>query len=732
MKFSKSSKRTIAFCGFAIIIVVVCFILVARFSGFQHEPKEYRAMLMTLLCVFIIDFLFWEPIRFIVLAIDHATWPSTDQTYTSEFDAEPPNHFTYLKTQLSSRRSEVLIPEEHRNEALNQKYKQISTDLFLYGSYFLALLLNILVAQDQSLYYLTDMVNRLFTLTTRTTIGLPYIYYQYQIYNFLAVTLVDAFNANRSVYGYDGWYAMEQWKLLGTIRLRQLRTPNKNVGTKKLEWDKKAYAPEWKLPYRRYHYTSKFWRVFEPFMPVDVEPDFINGLLLNYDHIGELMNYPEIGGYQALMMRPVVRMQLINYLRDTKWLDRRTVALFMDFSMYNTDAKALTIVTLRIENSPFGTQLTYVDVDCVRILGTAGTFTWSQAFLLGIYFILVLYFMRGLVKRLWYDRASIKRLWNIVDLLICLLNLFLLILYFWRELTTSSIRDMVQASTMEQYLGHQRPLRLHYLITITVGLLITITTLRLWKVLQFASVFQHFSETVFSAWKATISLGVAIVVSLMGLAIAMVVLNGNNAGIFRHIVNAVVACLWYSVGYNDGIDTTEMFHGGLIFGILLFLLLVFLVGIVLINVFTSVIYDYLQVTGRILKERQKTEKISFWQFLQAEYGGVFRRFLWCFLRHKKYHRRNHTVAENVAIELDNMEYKELQRSRGRYYKPKPRPTEEEQKSNYQRRIHLVISLNAVLEVQMELLERYLLGDQYGNIPTPPGSDEEYDTKKWGK
>ncbi|KAH8286304.1 hypothetical protein KR054_006586 [Drosophila jambulina] len=733
MKLTREHKRNLLFCAFATVILMVCCILIAFFSGFYHEQKTFKIMMMTLLVVVIVDLLFWEPIRFLVLAIDHATWPSVDQQYTQEEGNAQPSHFTYLKTRLRSRRSEVLITEEHRNEALNQTYKTIASDLWLYGLYLLALLLHVLAFQDKSLYYITDMMFRLFGQDTATTMGLSKIYFQYEFYQFFTSTLDYAFNANKSIYRYDGWYAMEQWKMLGAIRLRQLRIANKKIGLLNPKWDNQTYAPEWKLPYQHLYYTDRFWRVFDPFTPMDVEPGFLDGILLNFQHLGYLHRYPELGGYMTLMVKTLVSTRLqINYLRETNWLDRKTVALFIDFSLYNVDANAFMVITMRIENSPFGTQLTHLDVDCVRVLGAGAHTSWYQTLLLGIYMILVLQFGRGLARKLYYDPASIKQAWNLVDLFICLLNGFLLILYFVRELVTTDILETIQTMTNEQYLGMQRALRLHNIIAITTGLLISITTLRLWKVLQFAPVFQHFSRTLAHAWKAVISLGVTIIFLLMGLGIALSLPNGNNAEKFRHLIYAIITCLWYAVGFTDDIRPEEFFHGGVIFGMLLFVVLIFIVGILLINVFASVIYYYLTSTKRVLNEQEKATRISFWQFLKAEYGEVIRRFLCCIFKPKKYKRGNRTVAENVAMELDRQENKELLRSRSRNYKPKARPTDEEQHADYLRRLHRVISLDAVLEVQMEILERHLLGDKYGNIPTPPDSDVEVEIHKWGK
>ncbi|XP_017026280.1 polycystin-2 [Drosophila kikkawai] len=721
MKLTEAKKRSLVFCAFSLVILIVCFILIAHYCGFQHEPQAYRVMLVTLLFVVVSHLLFWEPIRFIVLAIDHATWPSVDHPYRSEKGPQP-NLFTYLKTRLSCLRSEVIITEEHRNEALNQKYKNISTDLWLYGSSYLALLLTILAMQDQSLYYATNMMGRLFNQDTPTTMGLSNLCLQYETYMFIAITLVEAFNANSSVYGHDGWYAMDQWKMLGAIRLRQLRTVNKKIGLGTPKWDSVTYAPGWKLPYQHLHYTDRFWRVFDPFKPMVVEPTFINGLLLNFRHFGEFMNYPELGGYMALMMRPLEsnRMQL-KYLDESKWLNRNTAALFIDFSLYNVDANVFAILTLRVENSPFGPQLPHVGVDCVRILALMDFTSWYQRCLMVIYFISVLQFMRVLLENLWYDPAAIRKVWNLVDVFICLLNVFLLILCLLHEILTTGLLMRIQTLTMDQFLETHRLLRLHHIISANMGLLIAITTLRLWKVLQFAFVFQHFAQTLSSAWKGVLSLGVAIVVALMGIGIALAVPNGNNAVAFRHIFHAVTTCLWYSVGFNEKFDTKDLFHGGKLLGMLLFLLMVFIVAIILINVFASVIYDYLRSTRQILREKRKAEKISFWQFLKAEYGETVRRFLKCFFQ-QKYYRRRHTVAENVAMKLDRQEQKELLRSRGRNYKPKPPLTDEEQHADYLRRVHRSISLEAVLQVQLELLKRYLLGDEYGNVPTPPESD----------
>jgi len=113
--------------------------------------------------------------------------------------------------------------------------------------------------------------------------------------------MVEAF-FSPNTYGYEGWWAMEQWQKIGVIRLRQVRPVHSHNGLGEPEWDTTTYSPEWRLPYQRLHYTDKFWRIYEPFRPAQFEITFLNGLLLNFNHWGYLLRYPELAGYIVLLM----------------------------------------------------------------------------------------------------------------------------------------------------------------------------------------------------------------------------------------------------------------------------------------------------------------------------------------------------------------------------------------------------------------------------------------------
>ncbi|KAH8380190.1 hypothetical protein KR009_009392 [Drosophila setifemur] len=743
-------SKTMVFFIFTTVIVLICLVIIAMYCGFNHEPKKFKYMVVTVVIVLLLQAIIFDLIKFAVLAIDYATWPQEDAAYTvdgtSRFD-----YIVYLKIRLLSLRSELLITDEHRNEQLNMKYSRIARELFLYGSYFFLLLMVVLVGQDQILYHNTHAMERLFHHNTSQTIGLNNVNFLRkvrraehlemamismvesipQIYTFLNITMVDAFFVNPKTYKHDGWWAIEQNQRMGVVRLRQMRVKDCHYGLGRPNWENMTFQPEWKLPYHRMHYSRKYWRIYDPFRPMRHTPSFMDGLLLNFKHNGHITDYPELAGYCTYLMSTKINcIKVIEFLSSNSWLDSRTKVLFIDFTLFNADANVFTRITMRIEITPFGTLLTNTDVDSVRMLEHLDQKSALELCVFIFYLVLVVQFTRRLLTKVWYSPKCIAEAWNIVDMIICLLNLLLMILFVVREVENEALIERIELATQAQYLKFQRPIRIHLLIAVVKGFLIGITTLRLWKVLQFATVFQHFTRTLSSAWQAVASLGVIIVILLMAIGIALAVPNGNNAELFQHLVKATTTCLWYydfryTMGFNSNIKPSEFFHGGLYIGLLFYLVLVFLVAILMINVFASVIFQYFNTTGRILKE-QHYRRISFFQFLRVEYADFFHRLRWLRCLRSKYHRDGKSVHENVEASLKRLEEKNRvwdEPSR-RYIQQVNLMEPEDHQEDYHRRVERLFKIQAILIVQIEMLERMLLGDEYGNLPPETDSDSD--------
>ncbi|XP_030382559.1 uncharacterized protein LOC115630076 [Scaptodrosophila lebanonensis] len=698
--------------------LIICMILIAMYSGFEHETKKFKTLLVTVVLVLLFQYLIGDPIKFALLAIDSACWPPQQRKFATDREATHHSRMDYLKLRLSSLRSQLLLTEEHRNEKLNEKYKHIAQDLWLYGKYFFFLMCVVLVTRDATMYHNTHNIERLFYANHTDYYGLQEVYHINQLFDFIESSLINAFNPNTSETGISGWVHGEQTKMLGVVRLRQLRLTMENYGLDEPEFSERDYMPEWQLPHRRLHYTDKYWRIYEPWLPISSSYDFIDNLLLNFNHKGHFQSYPELKGYVALLARSRQNsMKVLEYLTEYKWLTYNTSAVFMDFTLYNVDVNIFSVCTLRVEQTPFGGIIPHVDVDSVKLLENLDQLTHYGLLTLLCYVIVVIQFSKALVLKLWYEPAELRSMWNKLDLVIFILNIAVVTLIIIREWLVSSMLKKVEGASKMEFIDFRRPTRLHMFITWVVGFLICITTLRLWKVLQFASVFQLFTHTLYLAWKAVASTAVVIGIFLMAFGIAVVTINGNNSSNFNRLVKSIVTCMCFSFGFSSQVTPEDLFHGGEFLGILLYAILAFVIAVLLINVFVSLINDYF-TTAKAQRDARSVRRINFIQFLRVEYANFFRFFHKLRFFRKSYHRNNRTVSENIKHDLDEREsHKQKQRKLEAFASKKhvTKVDESLAQEEYRHRLERLYTIAAIMQTQIEILERILFTDKEGNL-----------------
>ncbi|XP_068141443.1 polycystin-2-like protein 1, partial [Drosophila tropicalis] len=693
-------------------IIGICMGLIVVYSGFHHEDVRFKTILITLVIVLIFQFIIGDPIKFVVFSIDEAFWPKTIVQPKPDVNHKEYTRVDILRMELQRMRSNFLITEEFRNQNLNIKYKYIAQDLWIYGIYFVLLMCMVMVSTDETLYYNTHTIRRLIMENHTDYYGLKEIYHISQLFDFIESTLVSAFEPNTTSTGMTGWVHCNQTNLLGVVRLRQLRIVDEHYGWEPPQFSEMSYMPDWQLPYRRLFYTDKYWRIYEPFLPISASYDLIDMLLLNFNHIGFFNDYPELKGYIALLARTRQNsIKIMDYLTEYHWLNYNTCAVFMDFTLYNVDANVFSVCTLRVEQTPFGGLLQHVDVESVKMLDSVDQKSYWNLLVLLLYVVMVIIFSKSLVLRLWYDSGVLNSMWNKVDLVIFVLNVTVFTLIVVREWLVSSMLKKVEGASKMEFIDFRRPSRLHQLTTIMVGFLICITTLRLWRVLLFASVFKLFTRTLYLAWQAVFSTAMVIIVFLIGFCLAVVIINGNNSANFNRFVKSVVTCVCFSFGFSGHVNPSDMFMGGKWLGIVLYGILAFVIAVLLINVFVSLINDYF-TTAKLLRDAKSDIRINFLQFLRVEYARFFNIFrnLPCF--RKKYRSHNRTVTENINRKLAERS-KGVQKTSQVLLRQKQLNQIDEDKVNlqYRTRGEKLMKLRAIINKQIELLDVYIFGEE---------------------
>lgn len=632
-----------------VFVLIVCMATISIFSGYHHSSGKLRSMLISVIAVLMFHYLFGDPIRFALLSLEASIWPPGQRKFATEKEATHHNRLDYLTLRLQSLRAHLYIMERHRDEKLNCKYKQIAHDLWLHGSYFVFVVCLVFVACDEHTFYTKNNIERLFTDNHSVYYGLNEVYGISDVYKFINSSLINAFYPEINHTGVSVWVHGKQTILLGAVRLRQLRLTEQHYGVYEPAFSEQSYMPEWKLPYLDLPYSNIYWRIYEPW--VHRNPNVREHLWLNFQHVGYFRNYPELSGYVVLFARSRQNsLKILEYLQNTKWLNYNTSAVFLDFLLYNTDASILNVCTLRVEQTPFGSTIPNVKVESVKLLEN-NQLSDVAIVLIIVYIIVFIQFFKALTVKLWLDPSEIRSVWNTIDVAIFLLNVILLTLIILRKEKVASILKHIEGASKMEFVELRHAARLHMLIRMIIGFLICITTLRLWKVLQFSSVFQLFTFTLHLAWPAVASVALVIFVFILGFGVAVSTINGNNSFNFYQLSKSVVSCMCFACGFTLGVNREDLFHGGKLFGIIIFTTLAFVISVMLINVFVSLINDYFS-TAKDQRDTRSVRRISIFQFMYAEcipYVMWWQKFR--FFR-KYYHRNNKTVSENIRRDLE--------------------------------------------------------------------------------
>lgn len=697
--------------GITMLTLTVSLVTLTIFSGYNQTPAKFKTMLVTLCLVLLLHYMLIDPIKLVFAAIGAACWSPRDNKFPTDKEASHRNRLHYLKVQLRSLRYQLWITEEHRDERNNSRLKLISTDLILFGKYLFMVVYIMVLIRDVHEYYVAHNIKHLLNRNDSLYYGLKEVRYICDVYDFIQTSFIDAFSPSPDRNDLVEWVHGEQTVLVGVLRLRQLRLTRRHYGVRDASFSKEKYLPEWKLPYRQDPYMNSYWRIYKPWLPM--EPDSFQIPLID-SNSAFYRRYSDLEGYVTYLARTRQNSQtILNYLREYKWLDYNTSVLFLDFSLFNTDTNVFIICTIRLEQTPFGSIVPYVDIVSLKLLGTLYDMDNFNLVLLFLYVLVLMEFCKAFILRLWFDPKELYNKWNKVDLVIILLNLILLVSFLIRKSVIESILEEIKAESKMRYIDTGFALKIHNFIKLVMGFLIALTTIRLWKVLQFSPRFQLFSYTLLISWKSVVNMAVAICVLITGYALAFSIVNGNNSYIYYRFGRSIVASTCYIFGFSK----YDIFHDDEIFGIISYAFLTLLIFVIFLNIIISLINYYFTIAKTQGESHMVYGTISIFQFWRAEFQYAFQWFQKYRIFRKTYHPHGKTVMENIIYEMAKL--KRIQRSlQVNHLLIKLTITRAESKmehSKFKQEKEKIFTLGAIMNTQIDILERYLHSDKNGNL-----------------
>lgn len=698
-----------------------CVFCICKYSGFSHEAVKVNKMMLVFISVCFVQIVFVVPIKFAIISLDAALWPPHQTTITTNSIARVETLMGNLRRKLQSLKSELMITERHRYERLNLKYRLITEELRVFGRLFLILFIFVLVIFDNLLYFNNRITQDLFEHNHVGTVGLSTVFLLPNIYLFLETSIIKAFTDRGNSGSGAPWVHSESTKMLGLVRLRQLRTVDRHVGLQEPEFDVRDHSEGWKLPYAREAYTDKFWKIHQPW--VMRESTVSEHIMFRINHYGHFISYPESIGYQNLLSDNRNKSLIIlRYLKRKRWLDRNTTALFIDFTLYNADGNVFSVCTLWLEQFPFGASVTHITVDSVVFVERMRDFSPFGMVVLFIFLICWLQFAKLFFAKVWFEPARLRDIWTKLDAITLTLSVLLVGCMARRDkLVQQMIRDL-ETSMNEEFLNFHRPLRFNDACYVFMGFTVALITMRLWRVMQFARTFKLFNKTLKLAGGTLVSTFIVTSIFLMSISTSAVVTNGNFSPTVNNLKTGIISVACFSFGYS--IALRDFIRGGKWLGIVLYAVLGFVVKALLLNMIKSMLESHL-ADAKAQRDRKDIYRITYWDFLRVEYADSIKFIMKLFRRKKGYKRNNRTVAENIQRKLHNQERIGPKAQRRKHLsltsRSKAPPNQKVLQLLYRERIEKSLVVFAILRTQIELLERLKFGDEEGNL-----SDREED------
>ncbi|XP_035695813.1 polycystic kidney disease protein 1-like 2 [Branchiostoma floridae] len=382
--------------------------------------------------------------------------------------------------------------------------------------------------------------------------------------------------------------------LVGYAIIRQLRVkeggcerPVPLLGvtcTSEYSWDNEDhgnYKPRWE------HYP------YNQSIAIDV-----GRLEYSYTQSGEIESYPVEGimaiytggGYVVhLDGNKEESLQRTQQLQQEGWLDRKTRAVAVEFSVYNAQVNLFTYTRFLLEVLPSGNMIPSYNISPVRLLSYYSSLDTLKLVCQVTYFGFLLYFMYRELRELCRDRTKyFADIWNWMELFVIAVSIAAIVAYFYKLVVTNSLLDDLARTNGRDktYVNLQYVSGWNQLYEYLVSCLVYATTLKLFRLLRFNRRMSLLSATIRHSSKELTGFATIIGVLFMSFSMLGYLVLGIHLKDFSSFVDTLETLVGTTMGY---FEVDEIIAAKPFMGTILFVSFSLSMAFVILNVFVGIL-----------------------------------------------------------------------------------------------------------------------------------------------
>ncbi|XP_045473935.1 uncharacterized protein LOC123680196 [Harmonia axyridis] len=329
-------------------------------------------------------------------------------------------------------------------------------------------------------------------------------------------------------------------RYLGVVRLRQHRVEATCTVPKQMEflktkcyssfyfceYDFQNYTPHWKHAVSKI-YSSRMGYVW------GFQKDTGNTFF------GETAYYP-LGGYIAHLGRTINNSYInFNYLKRQNWLDHRTRAILIEFCIYNVNSNVFHFVEVLFERASTGYISSRIRVMTERVLKYGSKKNYLSLFCAVIFIIFVIIISVRIGIRIFKTRTWNKsHLWHLLDVAIVAFSYAFVVMHFKKLSLLQEFAKELEEKESNAFVDFFEMTKVVNSLNFLTSCLVTLTIVRLWKLLRFAAVFRVVERTLTLSFETLFIMFIIFSVYEIGFGFLSYVFLGSKLPDFKD---------WYSV-----------------------------------------------------------------------------------------------------------------------------------------------------------------------------------------
>ena len=346
--------------------------------------------------------------------------------------------------------------------------------------------------------------------------------------------------------------------------------------------------------------------------------------LKSYPYFGVYNTYSG-GGYVYELRGSLKQINRdLNLLQNMSWIDRKTRAVFAEFTLFNPNIQLLCVSTILIEFLPTGNLIKSARMEPVNLFNDFDkTVTFRTIVKIGFILMLVFFLIKEIILLFQKGWTYFKNPWSYVEIFIQLFSWTCLGVYIHRIVLYAQVFEFFKKTSGYGYIRLQNIAYWNDIYKISVSLCVSLTTFKLNRLLRFSPRLSLFNATIKCAIRELTGFGMLFALVWLSMVQVFYLYFFDKIAVFSTIIKSMETCFQMMLGkFNvDPLMTTNK-----LIGPIFFILYNFIIVFIFINLLISIVNETFMMVKR--DAEQHFYKDDFSDYLIRKLGlikGIFRK-----------------------------------------------------------------------------------------------------------